>query len=137
MAYNIVIVDDSATVRSVLKKTLHLSGVAVGVLKEANNGREALEILRDGWFDLVFTDINMPEMNGIELINTLANDEVMSTIPIVVVSTDGSSSRIEEVKAKGVRAYVRKPFTPECIRDVINGVLIGDPDGDEGIIEIG
>ncbi|MDR0869066.1 MAG: response regulator [Planctomycetota bacterium] len=137
MAYNIVIVDDSATVRAVLKKTLHLSGVAVGVLKEANNGREALEILRDGWFDLVFTDINMPEMNGIELINTLANDEVMSTIPIVVVSTDGSSSRIEEVKAKGVRAYVRKPFTPECIRDVINGVLIGDPNGDDGVIEIG
>jgi two-component system chemotaxis response regulator CheY len=123
MAYNILIIDDSATVRAVLAKTLHLTGLAIGKLAEAANGSEALEILRDGWFDLVFTDINMPVMNGIQFINSIADDGLLATTPVVVISTDGSTSRIEEVKAKGVRAYVRKPFTPESIRDVVVGIL--------------
>lgn len=123
MAYNILIIDDSATVRAVLAKTLHLAGVDVGELAEAANGKEALAKLQDSWFDLVFTDINMPEMNGLQLIDAISKDDMLAGLPVIVISTDGSTTRIEEVKSKGVRAYVRKPFTPESIRDVVNKVL--------------
>lgn len=123
MPYNILIIDDSATVRAVLAKTLTLAEVDLGEVKEAENGRVGLEALQNGWFDLVFTDINMPEMNGLELIDAIAKDENLSSVPVVVISTDGSSTRIDEVKAKGVRAYIRKPFTPESIRDVVREVL--------------
>lgn len=123
MAYNILIIDDSATVRAVLAKTLRLAGVDVGELQEAANGKEGLAKLQEGWFDLVFTDINMPIMNGLQLIDTISKDAVLAGMPVVVISTDGSTTRIEEVKAKGVRAYMRKPFTPESVRDVVNEVL--------------
>lgn len=123
MAINTLIVDDSTTVRAVLAKTLRLAGVPVGDLHQAGNGKEALAILQDAWVDLIFTDINMPEMNGIELIEALSKDGLMESVPVIVVSTEGSTTRIEEVKAKGVRAYLRKPFTPESVREVVEDIL--------------
>lgn len=123
MAYNILIVDDSRTTRRVIAKTLELAGVPVGDLYQAENGREALEILHDHWVDVVFSDIHMPEMNGLEMIKRMAADEALSAVPVVVISTEGSSERIEELKRQGIRAYIRKPFKPEQIRDVLREVL--------------
>lgn len=123
MAYNILIVDDSLTTRRVIAKTLELAGVPVGDLYQAANGREALEVLRDHWVDVVFSDLNMPEMGGLELIDRMAADRTLSTIPVVVISTEGSSERVEELKRKGIRAYIRKPFQPEQVRDVVREVL--------------
>lgn len=123
MAYNILIVDDSLTTRRVIAKTLELAGVPVGDLYQAANGREALEVLRDHWVDVVFSDLNMPEMGGLELIERMAADSTLSTVPVVVISTEGSSERVEELKRKGIRAYIRKPFHPEQVRDVVREVL--------------
>lgn len=123
MAYNILIVDDSRTTRRVIAKTLDLAGVTVGDLYQAANGREALEILRDHWVDIVFSDLNMPEMGGLELIDRMTADSALSTIPVVVISTEGSSERVKELKSKGIRAYIRKPFHPEQVRDVVREVL--------------
>lgn len=123
MAYNILIVDDSLTTRRVIAKTLDLAGVAVGELYQAANGREALEILREHWVDVVFSDLNMPEMGGLELIEQMAADSALSSVPVVVISTEGSRERVEELKRKGIRAYIRKPFHPEQVRDVIRDVL--------------
>ena len=123
MAYNILIVDDSATIRAVIAKTLEIAEIPVSELWEAANGREALEFLGDKWIDLVFVDINMPVMNGVELIERMEADGLLSTVPVIIVSTEGSDTRISELTAKGVRAYIRKPFTPEVLKDVVNQIL--------------
>jgi two-component system chemotaxis response regulator CheY len=123
MSLNILVVDDSATVRAVIKKTLSLASVPVNELHEAANGKEALDVLGEEWIDLIFSDINMPVMNGVEMIERIKDDAVLGAIPIVIVSTEGSATRIEELKSKGVRAYIRKPFTPELVRGVVDDIM--------------
>jgi two-component system chemotaxis response regulator CheY len=123
MAYNILIVDDSRTIRSVIKKTLHIAEVPVGEVYEAANGEEGLQVLKDNWVDLVFADINMPVMNGIEMIERMDSDDMLQKTPVIIVSTEGSKTRIEELFKKGVRAYIRKPITPEVLRNVVHDVM--------------
>jgi len=123
MSINILVVDDSKTVRAVIEKTLLLSGIEIGNIFHAGNGKEALEVLRKNWIDLLLTDINMPVMNGVELINEMSQDELLKTIPIAIVSTEGSQTRVEELKSKGVKAYLRKPFTPESLKNLIIELL--------------
>jgi two-component system chemotaxis response regulator CheY len=123
MSYNILVVDDSRTTRAVIAKTLSLAGVPINELHEAENGRRALNILDDNWIDLVLADINMPEMDGVEMVDRMSEDGLMKTIPVVIISTEGSKTRIEEMRSKGVRAYVRKPFTPEIIKDIVEDIL--------------
>lgn len=123
MAYNILIVDDSDIIRAVIKKTLNLAGVSTNEIYEANNGRAGLEKIKDNWIDLVFADINMPVMSGIEMIDNMAKDGTLETTPIVIVSTEGSKTRIGELIKKGVRGYIRKPFSPEILRDVVKEVM--------------
>lgn len=122
MTLNILIVDDSATIRAVVSKTLKIAEVPVGELYEAGNGKEALEIIGSKWVDLILADINMPVMNGIEMIEKMCEDGLMKTIPVVIISTEGSVTRIEQLKAKGVRAYLRKPFKPEQIKEIIQDI---------------
>jgi two-component system chemotaxis response regulator CheY len=129
MALNILIVDDSQIVRSVIAKSLDLANVAVRTLHQAGNGAEALKILVSHPVDLVFADINMPVMGGIELVERMSRDDHLWSIPIVIVSTEGSATRVEELKSMGVRAYLRKPFKPEAIRAVIDEVM-GVPNAD-------
>lgn len=127
MSFNILIVDDSRTIRSVIKKTLLIAGIPTSELYEASNGLEGLRIMKDNWVDLCFADINMPVMNGIEMIEKMQEDQELAKLPVVIVSTEGSRTRIEELFRKGVRAYLRKPITPEIIRNVVREVL-GDYD---------
>ncbi len=126
MAYRILLVDDSATTRELIARTLEIAGFEIDSVYHAANGSEALEVLKDNWVDLVFADINMPVMNGIEMIERMKDDPVLSSVPVVVVSTDGSASRVEQLSAKGIRAYLRKPFTPEQLRGVVETVLQGE-----------
>lgn len=130
MAISILIVDDSETVRAVIVKALRLAQVPAEEIHQAGNGEEAWKVLGEHWIDLVFCDINMPVMGGLELIGRMRADEILKNTPVVVVTTEGSSKRIEELKQKGVNAYIRKPFTPEMIRKVVFETL-GLSDGIE------
>jgi two-component system chemotaxis response regulator CheY len=123
MSVSVLVVDDSATVRTIIEKTLRMTNVPLKEFYTAANGQEALDVLMNNWVDLVLTDINMPVMTGIELIERMSTEESLKGIPIVVVSTEGSATRYEELKAKGVRAYIRKPFTPEKFREVFTELL--------------
>lgn len=123
MALNILIVDDSETVRAVIKKSLELAGIPVNNAFQAGNGQEALDLLRDNWIDLVLSDINMPVMNGIELINRMCKDNLLDKIPVIMITTEGSLKRIEALKDKGVRDYIRKPFTPEQLRESVDKLV--------------
>ncbi|MBA3028530.1 MAG: response regulator [Desulfobacteraceae bacterium] len=129
MALNVLIVDDSGVMRAMIKKTLQMTDIEFGDVLEAKDGQQGLEILKSQWIDLVLADINMPVMNGEEMINQMKADLALKDIPVVVISTEGSETRIERLKEKGVK-FIRKPFTPEIISEVIND-LIGTGAGNE------
>jgi len=119
MAYTIMIVDDSETIRAVLCRTLAMTTLPIDSIVQAVNGKDALDKLNSAWVDIVFSDINMPEMDGITLLETMMAHPEFKEIPVVIISTEGSATRIAELKKKGIKGYLRKPFTPEKIRDVI------------------
>jgi two-component system chemotaxis response regulator CheY len=123
MAYNILVVDDSKIIRSIIAKTLRLAKIEINEIFEAGNGREALDCLRDNWIDAVLSDINMPIMTGIELVDAMADDGLLNDIPVIIISTDGSVTRVKDLLDKGVRDYIRKPFTPESLSKTIDKVL--------------
>ena len=123
MSYNILIVDDSKTIRSVIKKTLDIANVPVGDLYEAENGKEALDVMNSNWIDLIFADINMPVMTGIEMIKKMSEDNTLDKTPVIIVSTDGSKTRIDELLELGVKAYLRKPINPEELRNIVKEVM--------------
>jgi len=120
-----MVVDDSATIRTVLERSLKMTKVPIEGIVQAVNGRDALAKMADTWVDIVFTDIHMPEMDGMALIDAMNADPALRDIPVVVVSTEGSEVRIEELRRKGAKGYLRKPFTPEALRDVIISTLGG------------
>jgi two-component system, chemotaxis family, chemotaxis protein CheY len=123
MAFNILLVDDSLTVRAVIAKALQLAGVDIGSLYEAGNGAEALEVLDREWVDLVFADISMPVMTGEEFVEQLHESGVIEELPVVIVSSAGSEPKIQRLKELGIRDYIHKPFTPEQIREVVDKVM--------------
>jgi two-component system, chemotaxis family, chemotaxis protein CheY len=123
MAYNILIVDDSIPMRAVIKKIIKASGFDVGECFEASNGREALKVLNEEWLDLVLTDYNMPDMNGLELVEEMKRDEALASMPVVMVTTEGSKERVEEFMAKGIIGYIKKPFTPEQIKQKLIEIM--------------
>jgi two-component system chemotaxis response regulator CheY len=130
MGYNILIVDDSTPMRAVIKKIVKASGFNVGQFFEAANGREALNILNREWLDLVLTDYNMPDMNGLELVEEMNKDEDLKSIPAVMITTEGSRERVEEFMAKGVMDYIKKPFTPEQIKQKLKHIM-GETEDEE------
>ncbi len=123
MAYNFLIVDDSMIIRKMIAKTLNISGLDIGEIYYAENGQQGLEQLGKNWIDIVFADINMPEMNGIEMIEKMRTDESLASIPVIIISTERSRERIETLKAMGVRAYLSKPFIPEEFSRVVKKLL--------------
>ena len=132
MAFNILVVDDSLPMRQVIKKTIKASGFALAEYSEAGDGKIALEVLKEHWVDVVVTDYNMPNMNGLELIEAMKKDEMMNTIPILVITTEGSRTRIEEFISTGASGYIKKPFTPEQIKMKLHEIL-GERIDDEQI----
>jgi len=123
MAFNILVTDDSETMRAVIKKTVSMSGVPVGEFHEAGNGIEALAVLENTWIDVILSDINMPEMGGMELLKKISEDEDLRKIPLIFITTEASDARQEEAKKLGVAGYVKKPFQPEAIKAILYEVL--------------
>jgi two-component system, chemotaxis family, chemotaxis protein CheY len=118
VALNILVVDDSRVARSVILKSLRLTGIELGQLHEAANGQEGLAVLDKHWIDIAFVDLNMPVMNGEEMIERLRENPLWADLPIVVVSTEGSETRVERLKKLRTR-FIHKPFPPEAIRQTI------------------
>jgi two-component system chemotaxis response regulator CheY len=123
MAYNVLIVDDSQTMRKVIQKSVTLSGFELGDCWEAGDGREALKIIHSQWVDLILADINMPVMNGLEMLRELDKDEIHRNIPVVLITTEGSEKCLEEARALGIKGYIQKPFLPEAIRSVLTRIM--------------
>ena len=123
MAYKVMIVDDSSIVRKVIVRTIGMTDLKIDSIVEAENGKQALEKLREAWVDLVFLDINMPVMNGMEFMEQLRCDDVLKDTPVIVVSTEGSRERIDRLASLGVKVYLRKPVTPESLTEAVETVF--------------
>jgi len=116
---NILIVDDSATMRALLHRVVGLADLPIGTIYQAPNGLEALKILETQSVQAVFTDLNMPVMNGMQLLREMAKREGWNDLLRIIISTDGSKLRREEARELNVNLYVEKPFRPEVVRDVL------------------
>ena len=120
MIKHILVVDDSIIARKVLVKAISVSTVASATIHQANNGKEGLEILEKHDIDVVFLDINMPVMNGMEFMQHLrAREDKKRDTKVIVISTEGSKERIQELYDKDIMAYLRKPVTPEQMNDLV------------------
>jgi len=128
MAFNILIVDDSATMRALIRKVLGIAGFPVGQYFEGANGLEALEILSSHWVDVVLTDINMPGMDGLEFLRRLRQDDTLKEIPVILITTEGRPEVMEQVTQMGVQGYIKKPFRPEVIKQSLTAIM-GETDG--------
>jgi two-component system chemotaxis response regulator CheY len=126
MAINVLVVDDSTVMRTMLIRTLKLSGLPMTSVHQASNGAEALTVLRAQAIDLALIDINMPVMTGEELIEHIRADASLAGVALMVVSTEGSVTRVAALERKGV-AFIHKPFSPEQIRSAVLR-LVGVPD---------
>ncbi len=123
MALDIMIVDDSAAIRKILQRVLVQAGFALGTVHEANDGNQALEVLKSHKVALILSDINMPNMDGIEMLSRLKADAAYKSVPVVMVTTEGSQARVLQALELGAAGYVRKPFTPEQIKEKLVGVI--------------
>lgn len=121
MSFNILIVDDSQAMRSIIQKTLRLSGLPIGELYQAKNGAEGLEMIEENWIDFALVDINMPVMNGEAMIERVRENPDTEDLPIIVVSTESSDVRIARLREKKVE-FIHKPFAPEDLRQTIYNI---------------
>ena len=118
MTLNVLIVDDSKVMRTMIRRTLSLCGLALGEIYEAGNGLEALERLSEHWVDLALLDVNMPVMDGEELLMRIRASDEWRALAVIVVSTESSETRLARLQAHSVQ-IVHKPFTPEQLRNTI------------------
>jgi two-component system chemotaxis response regulator CheY len=117
----ILIVDDSMTLRRILTNALKTLGFPETV--EAVNGKDALEKLASNNVDFIITDWNMPEMNGLDFIKEVRSNPVYSAMPILMITTHGSEHDVIEALQAKVNSYIVKPFTPQELKEKIDGIL--------------
>lgn len=129
MALRVLIVDDSAAMRAMVKKTLKAAGFSLESCLEGANGLEALDILHENEVDVVLSDLHMPEMDGLQLLEALQKE---NNVPkcFILVTTEGRKEKLRQALAFGARGYVLKPFQPEGLRKILS-LFVGEPDGDE------
>jgi two-component system, chemotaxis family, chemotaxis protein CheY len=121
----VLIVDDSSVMRKIVERSLRQAGLEIAQVKEAGNGAEALAEVQSSSFDLILSDINMPAMDGLEFLRNLAALPSAKNIPVVMITTEGSETRVVEALSVGAKGYIRKPFTPEQIKERITPLLGG------------
>ncbi len=123
MSNSLLIVDDSATMRKIVMRTVRMSGIQFDRTEEAGNGLEALKVLEANPVDVILCDVNMPEMNGSELVKKVRENSAYSKIKIVMVSTESAQEFIDELLGSGANDYITKPFTPEKFQEKLAPLL--------------
>ena len=123
MEPDVLVVDDSAAIRKILQRVLHQTGMAIHTILEAGNGEEALAIMNKQKIGLVLSDINMPKMDGIQLLAALKATPAWRDIPVVMITTEGGETKVGEAVRLGAAGYVRKPFTADQIKEKLAGII--------------
>jgi len=123
MPLNVLIVDDSAAIRKILERVLRHTDFQLGDVLEAGDGKEALAKLNGGEIGLILSDINMPNMDGLELLQQIKANDAWKTLPISMVTTEGSQDKVMQAIQLGATGYIRKPFTADQIKEKLIGIL--------------
>lgn len=124
MGKTVLIVDDSNTMRKIVNRSLRQAGLEFDSVLEAGDGQAALEVLAGEKPDIILSDINMPNMDGIEFLKQKANDDSIKDIPVVMVTTEGGSEdMVDQAMSLGASGCVKKPFTPDMVNDVLGPLL--------------
>jgi len=123
MALDVMIVDDSAAIRKILERVLRHADFHLGEVIEAGDGREALEKLQGRNVGLILSDINMPNMDGLEFLQHVKANDAWKNLPMIMVTTEGSQDKVLQAIQLGASGYIRKPFTAEQIKEKLIGIL--------------
>jgi two-component system chemotaxis response regulator CheY len=123
MPVDVLIVDDSAAIRKILQRVLRQTDIPIGDVLEAGDGVEALKALENRHVHLILSDINMPNMDGLQLLAQLKQHDKWKSVPIVMVTTEGGQGKVIEAVQLGAAGYVRKPFTAEQIKEKLSGLI--------------
>ena len=123
MALDVLIVDDSAAIRKILHRVLLQAEVSLGQVFEASDGQEALDRLKTDPVGLILSDINMPNMDGIALLENLRSQEEWKTVPVIMITTESSQKKVMQAIQAGANGYVRKPFTADQMKEKLSGLI--------------
>ena len=123
MDSDVLVVDDSAAIRKILTRVLRQTGMAIQTIHEAGDGQDALALMAQHRIDLVLSDINMPKMDGLQLLGALKASPQWRNIPVVMITTEGGETKVAEAVRLGAAGYVRKPFTADQIKEKLVGIL--------------
>jgi two-component system chemotaxis response regulator CheY len=123
MGKSLLIVDDSATMRKIIMRSVRMSGIQFDSTDEAGNGVEALEKLNNAPVDVILCDVNMPEMNGDELVKKVREMDSCKDTKIIMVSTESAQDFIDKLLAGGADDYITKPFTPDKFSEKLSPLL--------------
>ncbi len=123
MGNNVLLVDDSSTMRKIVGRSLRQAGIEFDNIFEAADGLLALEVLEKESVDIVLSDINMPNMDGIAFLREKANRPNMKDIPVFMISTETGEDIIGEAKSLGAVGAIKKPFTPDMVNEVLGPFL--------------
>ena len=111
--------------RKIVERSLRQAGITLTKVLEAGNGAEALAILADNRVELILCDINMPVMDGLEFVKSLSGVPNAAGVPVVMITTEGSEAHVVQALSAGARGYIRKPFTPDQVKEQVIPVLAG------------
>lgn len=125
MPLRILVVEDSSSMRALIATTVE--ELTDSEVVQAANGFEALKLLPSRRFDVVITDINMPEINGLEIVNFIKANETYRKIPVIIVTTEAAAADRDKGLALGAAAYVTKPFEPEDLKAIVQQVARRPP----------
>ncbi|HYA17602.1 MAG TPA: response regulator [Bryobacteraceae bacterium] len=120
---DVLIVDDSAAIRRILQRVLRQTDLPLGEIKEAGDGAEAIEILEKSDVGLILSDINMPKMDGLEMLARIREMPQARHVPVIMITTEGGQGKVMEAVQLGATGYVRKPFTAEQIKEKLAGIV--------------
>lgn len=123
MGVRVLIVDDSSTIRKIISRCLQQSELGISEMCEAGNGQEALELLAKRPVDVVLTDINMPTMDGIQLLSVIKQNEAWKSIPVLMITTEAGADSVIAAVSQGAAGYIKKPFTALEIHDQLAPVV--------------
>jgi two-component system chemotaxis response regulator CheY len=121
----VLIVDDSSVMRKIVARSLRQAGLELQQVLEASNGSEALTVAREHPLDLILCDINMPLMDGLEFVRQLRSIEAAQQIAVVMITTEAGQAHVVQALASGASGYIRKPFTPDEIKERVIPLLGG------------
>lgn len=120
----VLIVDDSSVMRKIVERALRQAGLDLTRVVEAGSGRDGLDALRREPVDLIVSDINMPVMDGLEFLRQVQSQSLAPGVPVVMITTESGEEHVREALAAGAQGYIRKPFTPDQVRERVLPLLV-------------